>query len=216
MVFHNGHVGSSGGVAELPFVVEDPLARDESCGSRNCVVASGTSVDSEKESSRCHVKGLGHEEPVLQERHLPFLRLLDLRHAARASSTVQHNGDSNGARTKTRASNRKKIATCRQRRDRQQNIEEKEEQKDEKMAEMDKKDASLRAQLAALQGQLRPQVLTYLLVNQHVKTRRLRAAADKMSYLAQSDNHWATKAIIKQWMGNEHSYAYQTGTLKLT
>ncbi|KAL0058486.1 hypothetical protein AAF712_014836 [Marasmius tenuissimus] len=39
-------------------------------------------------------------------------------------------------------------------------------------------------------------------------------AADKMPYLAQFDNHWATKAIIKQWMGNKRSYAYRTGTLK--
>ncbi|KAL0069521.1 hypothetical protein AAF712_003557 [Marasmius tenuissimus] len=39
-------------------------------------------------------------------------------------------------------------------------------------------------------------------------------AAEKMPFLAQFNNHWATKAIIKQWMGNKRSYAYRTGTLK--
>ncbi|KAJ8092138.1 hypothetical protein PM082_023962 [Marasmius tenuissimus] len=39
-------------------------------------------------------------------------------------------------------------------------------------------------------------------------------AAERMPFLAQFNNHWATKAIIKQWMANKRSYAYRNGVLK--
>ncbi|KAJ8089149.1 hypothetical protein PM082_014397 [Marasmius tenuissimus] len=73
------------------------------------------------------------------------------------NSTVQHNRDSNGAGTKTRASNCKRKSTdAGNEETTNKTSKKKKSKKDEIMAEMDKENASLRAQLAALQGAPEP------------------------------------------------------------